>query len=228
MSTYVLMRILESAPRRYDLGMGLLTLGGVGRAYDRLAARVEEGQRVLDVGCGTGALALRMARRGACVKGIDVSAEMLELAAQRAREAGLAERVTLCEIGVAELDGEPAGSFDVVTSGLCLSELSDDEVAYTLQQARRVLVPGGLLLVADEVTPRGPVARVLRGLLRTPLVALTWLVTQQTSHALADLEERIASAGFEIVSRRRSGLGDFAEIVARAPAGASQARQAAP
>ncbi|HKJ24143.1 MAG TPA: methyltransferase domain-containing protein, partial [Myxococcota bacterium] len=83
MSTYVLMRILESAPHRYDFGMRLLTLGGVGRAYDRLAARVEEGQRVLDVGCGTGALTLRMARRGARVKAIDVSAEMLEMAAQR-------------------------------------------------------------------------------------------------------------------------------------------------
>jgi demethylmenaquinone methyltransferase/2-methoxy-6-polyprenyl-1,4-benzoquinol methylase len=218
MSTYVLMRILESAPHRYDLGMRLLTLGGVGRAYDRLAGHVEAGQRVLDVGCGTGALALRMARRGARVKAIDVSPEMLELAARRAREAGLADRVAWVEMGVAELDGEPAGSFEVVTSGLCLSELGDDEIAYTLRQARRLLVPGGLLLLADEVTPRGRVARVLRALVRTPLVALTWLVTQQTSHAVADLEGRVASAGFEIVSRRRSGLGDFAEIVARASA----------
>jgi ubiquinone/menaquinone biosynthesis C-methylase UbiE len=215
------MRILESAPRRYDFGMRLLTLGGVERAYDRLAAHVQEGQRVLDVGCGTGALALRMARRGARVKAIDVSAEMLELATQRAEEAGLRERVALAEMGVAELDGEASCSYDVVSCGLCLSELSDDEVAYTLRQARRVLVPGGLLLVADEVTPRRVVSRVLRWLVRTPLAALTWLVTQQTSHAVVDLAERVASAGFELVSLRRSGLDDFAEIVARAPAAAS-------
>jgi ubiquinone/menaquinone biosynthesis C-methylase UbiE len=215
------MRILESAPRRYDFGMRLLTLGGVERAYDRLAAHVQEGQRVLDVGCGTGALALRMARRGARVKAIDVSAEMLELATQRAEEAGLRERVALAEMGVAELDGEASCSYDVVSCGLCLSELSDDEVAYTLRQARRVLVPGGLLLVADEVTPRRVVTRVLRWLVRTPLAALTWLVTQQTSHAVVDLAERVASAGFELVSLRRSGLDDFAEIVARAPAAAS-------
>ena len=97
MSTYVLMRILESAPHRYDLGIRLLTLGSVDRAYDRLVRPVEAGHRVLDVGCGTGALALRAARRGARVRGIDVSPEMLEIAAERARRAGVAERIELVE-----------------------------------------------------------------------------------------------------------------------------------
>jgi demethylmenaquinone methyltransferase/2-methoxy-6-polyprenyl-1,4-benzoquinol methylase len=217
-STYVLMRILESAPHRYDLGMRLLTFGGVERAYDRLAARVEPGQRALDVGCGTGALALRMARRGAQVKAIDLSAGMLELAERRAREAGLGDRIALVEMGVAELDREAADSYAVVASGLCFSELSDDELAYTLAQAHRILAPGGLLLVADEVAPSGRLARLLRGVIRAPLSALAWLVTQQTTHAVRHLAERIAAAGFEIESLRRSGLGDFLEIVARRPA----------
>jgi ubiquinone/menaquinone biosynthesis C-methylase UbiE len=216
-STFVLMRLLESAPYRYDLGIKLLTLSRLDRAYDRLVARIEAGGRVLDIGCGTGALALRAARRGATVKGIDVNPEMLEIAAGKARGEGLAERVELAETGVAELDGEKAARYDAVTSGLCLSELSEDEIAYTLGQVERLLVPGGLFLVADETRPRGLLRRVLRALLRAPLVVITWLVTQQTTHAVADLPGRLVEAGLVVENVRASALGGFVEIVARRP-----------
>jgi demethylmenaquinone methyltransferase/2-methoxy-6-polyprenyl-1,4-benzoquinol methylase len=219
MSTYVLMRILESAPHRYELGIRLLTFGGVDRAYDRLTSRIESGQRVLDLGCGTGALTLRAARRGAQVKGIDINPEMLEVARVQAQKAGLAERVELVEKGVAELDGEKPQSYDAVVTGLCLSELSEDEIRYTLEQVRRILRPGGLLLIADEVKPGSRARRLLYALIRAPLVALTYVITQQTTHAIADLTERLREAGLVIESTHASGLGSFLEIVARAPTG---------
>lgn len=215
MSTFVLMRILESAPERYDLGMRLLGLGRLGRAYDRLANQIEVGWRVLDIGCGTGALAVRAALRGASVKGIDVNPDMLAIAARRAEAAGVGDRVELVEIGVAELDSEAAAAFDAVTAGLCLSELSPDEIAYVLRQATRILKPGGLLLVADEVRPPGFARRLLHALLRAPLVAITYAITQQTTHAVAGLPGQISAAGFAIVSRRESALRSFAEIAAR-------------
>jgi demethylmenaquinone methyltransferase/2-methoxy-6-polyprenyl-1,4-benzoquinol methylase len=220
MSTYVLMRILESAPRRYELGIRLLTLGRVERAYDRLASQIEPGQRVLDLGCGTGALSIRAARRGAKVKGIDVNPEMLAIAREHAEEARVEEAVELVETGVAELDAEPADSYDAVISGLCFSELSDDELGFTLEQVARILRPGGLLLVADEVKPLRFHDRVLHSLLRAPLAALTYLVTQQTTRALRGLPGRLAAAGLPLVSFTSSALGSFGEFVARKPAGA--------
>jgi 2-polyprenyl-3-methyl-5-hydroxy-6-metoxy-1,4-benzoquinol methylase len=79
MSAYVLMRILESAPSRYDRGISILTFGRLGEAYDRLALYILSGQQVLDLGSGTGALALRAAQRGARVKGIDINSSLKTL-----------------------------------------------------------------------------------------------------------------------------------------------------
>ena len=218
MSTYVLMRLLESAPRRYDRGIRLLTLGAVDRAYDHLTAAIHAGERVLDIGCGTGALALRAARRGARVKAIDINAEMLALAAGRARAARLADAITFAEMGIAELGREPDATYDVVTAGLVFSELSPDERRFALREVRRLLRPGGRLLVADETAPGSRLGRWFYAIARAPLVVLTYLLTQQTTHPLGGLVEEIRTAGFRICSVRRSALGSFLEIVAERPA----------
>ncbi|MFZ0945148.1 MAG: corrinoid protein-associated methyltransferase CpaM [Syntrophobacteraceae bacterium] len=219
MSTYVLMRILESAPRRYEFGIRILTLGHVDKVYDRLAARIKPGQQVLDLGCGTGALTVRAARQGAMVRGIDINARMLEIARQRVKMAGLTERVELLEMGVSQLDGEEANHYDAVMSGLCLSELSEDELTYTLKEATRVLRGGGVLLIADEIEPGGIVKRLIHTVLRVPLAVLAYAVAQQTTRPVSNLLEKLADAGLSIVSVRLDLLGSFGEIAAQKPAG---------
>jgi ubiquinone/menaquinone biosynthesis C-methylase UbiE len=221
MSTYVLMRILESAPRRYELGIRFLTLGRLDQAYDRLVGHIKRGQQVLDIGCGTGALTLRAAQRGAKVKGIDISAQMLAIAGRRVKSAGFNESVELVEMGVAELDAEDALRYDAVMSGLCLSELSEDEVRYTLKQVVRILRPGGLLLLADETRPQSLPNRLIHSLIRIPLAALTYVITQQTTHATSNLVKKLKAEGFAIVSIRFNRLGSFGEFVARKPANAT-------
>jgi demethylmenaquinone methyltransferase/2-methoxy-6-polyprenyl-1,4-benzoquinol methylase len=209
------MRILESAPHRYEIGIKLLTFGSLEGAYARLAGRVEEGERVLDIGCGTGALSLRAAERGGRVVGIDINSEMLAMARKRIRDAGLTERVDVREMGVAEIDTMESGSFDVVMSGLCFSELGEDEITFALREIRRILSPGGLLVIGDEVRPSNVLTRIVHRLLRAPLVALTYLLTGQTTHALDSFLERVKGAGFSIESVRTSVMGSFLELVAR-------------
>ncbi len=211
------MRLLESAPSRYDGGIRLLTLGQAERAYDRLTAHIEPGWRVLDLGTGTGALALRAAARGAEVVALDVNPAMLTVARQKAEIAGIAGRITWQEMGVAELDALPNGNFDAICSGLCFSELTPDERRYALRQARRLLRPAGLLLLADKVRPRQPWKRLLIAVLRAPLAAVTWLLTQTTAHAVPDLPGLVEAAGFEVLEPRVGLLGSWAEVVARCP-----------
>jgi demethylmenaquinone methyltransferase/2-methoxy-6-polyprenyl-1,4-benzoquinol methylase len=215
------MKVLESAPSRYDRGIRLLTLGAVDRAYDRLAARIEPEHRVLDLGCGTGALTLRAAQRGATVKGIEVNAQMLDIARERIERANLTASVALCEMGVAELGVEDTEAYNVVTAGLCLSELTEGEQTYALGEAYRVLKTGGLLLIADEVVPPDLVHRLVHALIRLPLAALTYLLAQTTTHAVRNLPGGVRSAGFVIETSRSNALGSTIELVARKPGGRS-------
>jgi len=65
-SAYVFMKLLESSPSRYDAGMEILTLGEDKAIKGMIAAEmISPGDRVLDLGCGTGTLAILCAKRGA-------------------------------------------------------------------------------------------------------------------------------------------------------------------
>lgn len=215
MSIYILMKILESAPSKYDQGIRILTLGKLDKVYNRLTSHVKKGQRILDLGCGTGALTLRAAQKGAKVKGIDINPQMLEIAQKQAIKKNLLKSVNLFEMGVAELESEKSNDYDVVMSGLCFSELTESELIFTLKEINRILKPSGLLLVADEVKPKSILKRILNELLRFPLVIITYLITQITIHSIENLPEKIKKNGLLIESIRLNNLENFMELVAK-------------
>jgi demethylmenaquinone methyltransferase/2-methoxy-6-polyprenyl-1,4-benzoquinol methylase len=215
MSTFVLMRLLESAPRRYDFGIRLLSLGRIGRVHERMAEQVGAGERVLDIGCGTGSLALRCAGRAARVTAIDISPQMLDMAREKVEAAGLEDQIELREMSAIDLDeafGD--GSFDAIVSSLVFSELSEDEQGFVLRECHRLLCDGGRLVIADEVVPRSWPLRLLSRVLRLPLVVLTYILTQTTTRAVAGLEEKIAGTGFAVRAVETSLLGGLTLVVA--------------
>lgn len=119
-----------------------------GPLADRLVAlgHVGAGDSVLDVGTGTGLVAFRAAAAAPAgtVLGVDLSEGMLAVAADRARDRGLAERAAFRRMDAEALE-LPEGSFDVVLSLFALRHLPDPRRA--LGQFARVLRPGGRLVV---------------------------------------------------------------------------------
>lgn len=211
------MKVLESAPDRYDMGIRILTLGRLDKAYDRLTSYIKSGQKVLDIGCGTGALTLRAALKGANVKGIDLNLQMLEIAQKRANKTNVKKNVEFCEMGAAELDSEKTENYDVVMSGLCFSELTEDELIYTMKEIKRILKSKGILLVADEVIPNRLSKKMFNWLIRFPLVIITFILAQTTTKAVDNLPEMMEKAGFLIESVRLNKMGNFIELIGKKP-----------
>ena len=160
---YVRAMFAGIAPR-YDVMNALMT-GGRHQAWRRLAARalVRPGDRVLDVGCGTGDLAFACAAAGAgSVLGVDFAAPMVGLAREKAaRRPGEAGRGVSFAVADATALPLAAGSLDAWCSAFVVRNIPD--LAAALAEARRVLRPGGRLAVLD--LPRmegGPLARAGR------------------------------------------------------------------
>ena len=215
MSSLALMRLLESAPDRYDAGMRAITLGRVMRLHAAVAeAAVSRPEmRILEIGCGTGAVTERLVDLGARVTALDQSPEMLEHARQRLAGAP-PDAVRWLERTASEIDALPATSFDAVVVSFCLSDMSSGERSFTLRQAARLLRPRGRLAVADEVIPTRIGERLLHALLRFPQVLLGWLLAGATSTPIPDLADEIRASGFTLERERRWLLGSLAVLSA--------------
>jgi len=218
MFSYVFMKILEGRPGGYDRRMDRLSGGRVGAIKRDVADEFRSGERVLEVGCGTGELAAMLVERGCRVEGLDASRAMVREARERIEREGLGDRFSVWRSGVEGMGELPDSAFDGVVATLVLSELSDDERRYTLRQAARVLRPGGRIVVADEVTPRTGSQRLLHGMVRAPALAATYLVTGTSTRPVADLAGEFTDAGFTAESEVRSHGDAFAIAVARTSA----------
>ncbi len=139
------------AAARYDLLVWLLTLGRERAFREKILsfANLRRGEAVLDVGCGTGSLAIAARRyvgSTGTVYGIDASLEMIARAEKKANKAGLE---VIFKNGAAQLLPFPDAQFDAVLSTLMLHHLPRRGREQCAREIRRVLKPGGRALVVD-------------------------------------------------------------------------------
>ena len=147
--------LFAAIARRYDLLNDVQSFGLHRRWKRRVIelAAVQSGNRALDLCCGTGDLALALARRGADVTGLDFSPAMLEIAEARnkIRDPKSETRNPIFMPGDALQIPFPDASFDIVTVGYGLRNLTSWEKG--LDEMHRVAKPGARLVVLDFGKP---------------------------------------------------------------------------
>ncbi len=164
---------------------------------------IEEGERVLEVGVGTGFALRKISRKagpGGKAYGIDITPEMLEITEKRLRRAGTADRTALCQ-GDARAMPFPDGTFDAVYMAATLELFDTPDIPRVLREVKRVLKPGGRLGVnsmSQEGAGRSLFLKVYR-----------WLHRKFPAYASCrpiNVEQSVREAGFSIFRSREYRL----------------------
>ncbi len=201
--------VLIRWPRAYDLLVRVLSLGFEGRMRRWLVGlgAPKGGDAVLDVGCGTGTLLRTAAAQvGSAGRlcGVEPAEEMVAYARHKATAAGL--RLELA-VGSADRLPHPDASFDVVFCTFVMHHLPALIRITVLREMRRVLRPGGRIVVADFCRPHLPVSPA-------------WLLHVTGGGARGSIVEtaHLEQAGFENVTCERSFTGAIGAWIGAVPA----------
>lgn len=160
-------------------------------------ARPGAGRRILDIGCGPGEVAVRCAKRGSEVYGVDVSKDALMLGAERCSR----EKV---EVKFLEFDGEKVpfrdSTFDSIILSDVVEHLEDETLEVILRECKRLLKGDGRLVIHTSPSRN--------------IIYLTKII-KFASLGLADLHSRLISPDYEFLHVRYHSMGSLRRLLAR-------------
>jgi ubiquinone/menaquinone biosynthesis C-methylase UbiE len=191
-------RFWDGVARKYATSR-IKDMPGYERTIERTQHFLSSSDTVLEIGCGTGTTALKLAPFVASIAGSDVSTEMVAIA----REKAIALGCQNAEFTVAVAESSPGldGSYDAVLAFNLLHLISDRPS--TLARIHRLLKPGGLFISKTPcLSEMNPLIRVA-----VPLMRLVGKAPFVSLFAAPALEAEIAGAGFIINERERHGNG---------------------
>lgn len=183
----------DGVSRKYAAGK-IADMAGYERTLERAAGYLHADGHALEIGCGTGTTALKLAPYTGQLTATDISGDMIGIARQKAEEAGIENvRFEKALAGDARFEGQ---GFDAVLAFNVLHLLAD--VGGTLARLNASLKPGGLLIT------KTPCLKDMNPLIRwvaLPLMRLAGKAPTVTCFTAGELEAAISGAGFEIIER---------------------------
>ena len=191
-------RFWDRTARKYAAD-SIKDMAGYERTLARTKDLLDRSATVLEIGCGTGTTALRLAPSVTSLVATDVSSEMIAIA----REKAAAEACRNAEFLVATAENAPGtdGIYDAVLAFNALHLMADR--SSMLAHVHRLLKPGGLMISKTPcLSEMNPLIR-----LAVPVARLLGKAPTVSFFSAAALEAEIAGAGFNIIERGRHGSG---------------------
>lgn len=186
----------DRAARKYAADP-IKDMPGYERTLDRVGELLKGSDAVLEIGCGTGTTALRIAPSVSRLTATDVSSEMIAIARERAT-AQACQNVEFA-VATAEHAPGPDGAYDAVLAFNLLHLIADRPAAFA--RVHRLLKPGGLFISKTPcLSEMNPVIR-----LAVPVMRLVGKAPYVSFFSATALEAEIADAGFAIIERGRHG-----------------------
>jgi ubiquinone/menaquinone biosynthesis C-methylase UbiE len=186
------------------------TLGKIDRHHQLLnlvaeLSNVEDGEKVLDIGCGTGLLSLKFLEKAGCsITGVDSSPEMLSIFSDKIKELDLSDRI-VCKLEDAKALNFKPNTFDVVASTVTLHHLTDKFP--TIKKINEVLKPEGRFVLGDidmdttgNQTDPERLLQMLEWLKEEFVLALTWGGTDAFSRMYDNGKKHILNDGEYCIS----------------------------
>lgn len=156
------------------------------------------GKSVLDVGTGTGSLALDLSTKAAKVVGIDLSAEMLDIAKKKKRK----DNLTFLLMDASNMPFED-GEFDIVTISLGLHDMPPEIRTLVLKEVKRVLKKDGKLCILEYDLPKNNLLGLVSSRLINTIESKYYL-----DFVTSDFEHYLDTLGFKI-GKKKSYLFNF-------------------
>jgi ubiquinone/menaquinone biosynthesis C-methylase UbiE len=188
----------DRAARKYATDP-IKDMQGYERTLDRVSHWVNSSSTVLEVGCGTGTTALRLAPFVSGVIATDVSSEMVAIA----REKATIQACQNVEFSVATIDHAPGpdGAYDAVLAFNVLHLTAERQSAFA--RVHRLLKTGGVFISKTPcLSEMNPLIRIA-----VPVMRLVGKAPYVSFFSATELEAEIVDAGFSIIERGRHGSG---------------------
>ncbi len=202
-------RFWDKSARRYAAHT-IKDIAGYERTLERTGELLSSNDRVLEIGCGTGTSALKLAGQVGSIHATDLSGEMIAIARAKA-EASNQSNITFA---VESADADVSGTYDAVVAFNLLHLVSDRPAV--LRRAFAALKPGGCFFSKTPcLSEMNPLIR-----LAVPLMRAIGQAPHVAFFNADELEKDIEKAGFSVIERGRHGSGRNETrifIVARKP-----------